>query len=228
MKPDITPGSLARLTGILYLVYFAAGAPLVLRSSLISPGDATVTAGRILASERFYRLTIVTDLVSYALYLWLAYLFYLLLRDVNRRWALLATLFTVVGCVVLITATTALTVPLALLTGTTFEALALPQRQALALLALKVYNQAFIVSLLLFGMQWLIMGPLFTRVVPRLIGYLLTIGGVAWVSFAVVSLLSPRVGVAMQRPVVMTGGLAEIVLAISLLMRRVRCGPTGS
>jgi hypothetical protein len=211
----------ARITGGIYLLYFIAGMPLILRSSLIVPRDAAATAAKIIASEGLYRTTIVTDLVSYSLYLGLAYLFYLLLRNVSRPWALIGTLFTIAGCIVLIVATAALTAPLALLTGHEFSAIGMPERQALALLALKIYTQAFLIGLLLFGVQWLIMGPLFVRsgFVPRPIGYLLTAGGVAWVAFAISSLIAPPIGVAMQPVVLAIGSLAEIALALWLLSR---------
>ena len=214
----------ARITGGIYLLYFIAGMPLILRRSLIVPTDAAATAAKITASEALYRTTIVTDLVSYSLYLGLAYLFYLLLRNVSRPWALMGTLFTIAGCIVLIMATAALTAPLALLTGNEFSAIGTPERQALALLAIKIYTQAFIIGLLLFGVQWLIMGPLFvlSGFVPRLIGYLLTAGGVAWVSFAIASLIAPPVGVAMQPVVRAIGSLAEIALALWLLFRGAR------
>ena len=211
---------IARITGGIYLLYFIAGMPLILRSSLIVPTDPAATAAKIIASESLYRLTILTDLVSYSLYLGLAYLFYLLLRNVSRPWALMGTLFTIAGCIVLIVATAALTAPLALLTGNAFTAIPPLEREALALLAIKTYSQAFIIGLLLFGVQWLIMGPLFvlSGLVPKVIGYLLTLGGIAWVSFASASLLAPQVGMTMQPVVLAIGSLAEIGLALWLLL----------
>ena len=224
--PDSSTSRLARITGGIYLLYFFAGMPLILRSSLIVPTDASATAARITASETLYRVTIVTDLVSYSLYLGLAYLFYLLLRKVSRPWALMGTLFTIAGCIVLITATAALTAPLALLSGNAFTGIAAPERQALALFAIKIYTQAFLIGLLLFGVQWLIMGPLFvlSGFVPRVLGYLLTAGGVGWVSFAIASLLAPPVGLTIQPVVLAVGSLAEIALALWLLLGGTRRG----
>ena len=216
--------ALSRVTAGVYLLYFIAGVPLLLRSSLIVPGNASATATKIVASEFLYRATMVTDLVSYALYLGLAYLFYLLLRHVNRPWALLGALLTVAGCIVLIVATSFLSAPLVLLTGTSYTAISLAERQELSLFALKIYNQAFVIGLLLFGFQWLIMGPLFSlsQVIPRAVGYILTAGGVAWVAFAVASLVRPPLGVAMQPGVLAIGSLAEIALAVSLLLRGIK------
>jgi hypothetical protein len=221
---DASIGRVARIMGGIYILYFIAGMPLILRSSLIVPTDAAATAAKITASEALYRVTIVTDLVSYALYLGLAYLFYLLLQGVSRRWALLGTLFTIAGCIVLITATAALTAPLALLNGNEFPAIGAQERQDLALLALKLYSQAFVIGLFLFGVQWLIMGPLFavSGFMPKAIGYLLTVGGVAWVSFAVATLIAPAAGRAIQPLVLVVGSLAEFALAAWLLFGRMR------
>jgi Domain of unknown function (DUF4386) len=221
---DASIARLARITGSIYILYFIAGMPLILRSSLIVPTDAAATAAKITGSETLYRITMVTDLVSYALYLGLAYLFYLLLRNVSRQWALLGTLFTVAGCIVLIMATAALTAPLALLNGHEFNAIGAQQRQDLALLALKLYSQTFVIGLFLFGIQWLIMGPLFalSDFVPKAIGYLLTLAGIAWVSFAVATLLAPTAGRTIQPLVLLIGSLAELALAGWLLFGRVK------
>jgi len=218
---DRTQPQLPRLTGLLYILYFIAGSPLLVRSSLVVPGNAVATAGKIVASEALYRVTIVTDLVSYVLYLGLAYLFYLLLREVRPRWALLGAVFTAAGCIVLITVTTFLTAPLALLTGDLARTIPVPERQELALLALRLYQQGFVIALFLFGVQWLIMGPLFarSRFVPTAIGYLLTAGGIGWVSFAIASLVAPAVGLAMQPIALILGSLGEIALALWLLIR---------
>jgi hypothetical protein len=225
--PHVQDGSIpriARITGGIYILYFIAGMPLILRSKLIVPTDAAATAARITTSEMLYRVTIVTDLVSYALYLSLAYLFYLLLRNVSRRWALLGTLFTIAGCIVLIMATAVLTAPLALLNANGFGAIGAQERQDLALIALKLYGQAFVIGLFLFGIQWLIMGPLFalSGFVPKAIGYLLTVGGVAWVSFAVATLIAPPVGHTLQPLVLAIGSLAELALAGWLLFGRIK------
>jgi len=210
----------ARVTGMIYLLYFLAGMPLFLRSSLIVPTDAAATAAKITASENLYRTTIVTDLISYCLYLGLSYLFYLLLKHVSRPWAVIGTLFTVAGCIVLITATAALTIPPVLLTGNQFRGIPIVERQAFALLAIRFYSQAYVIGLLLFGVQWLIMGPLFakSRVVPKAIGYLLTLGGIGWVSFATVTLAAPPFAVLMRQPVLVVGSLAELALFLWLLI----------
>lgn len=67
------------------------------------------------------------------------------------------------------------------------------------------------------------MGPLFamSRLIPRPIGYLLTAGGVGWVTFALATLIAPPLGVAIQPVVLIIGSLAEIALALWLLVKGV-------
>ncbi len=211
----------ARLTGLLYLLYFLSALPLSLRANLIVPADAADTAGHILASQGTYRLTLVTDLVSYLLYIGITYLFYRLLEPVSRQWAAVGAIFAVAGCIVLIMATTLVAAPLLLLGDPSVHAIGLPARQELALVALKLFGQAYTIALFLFGAQWLVMGPLFVAsgVVPRPIGWLLTLAGVAWLGLSVAALLAPPLGKSLQGFVLPLGALAEIALGLWLLIK---------
>lgn len=210
----------ARLTGAMYIPYLAFGLPIFLRSRMIVPSDAAATATNILASESLYRLTIVTDIVSYAIYIVLAYLFYTLLREVSRPWAALGTIFTFAGCFVLLLASATLVAPVLLLDPNIAHGMELNQRQDLALTAYKLFVEAYSIGLFLFGIQWLIMGPLFakSRVVPAAIGYWLLIGGVGWIAFAVATLLGSPLRTTLQAIVMPVGGLAELALGLWLLI----------
>jgi hypothetical protein len=214
----------ARLTGLLYILYFISALPLSIRAKLIVPTDAAATASRILASEATYRLTMVTDLTGYLLYIGIVYLFYRLLRPVSPPWAMVGALFAIVGCIVLVMATALLTAPLILLADPGVYVIGLPERQELALLSLKLFGQAYTIALFLFGAQWLVMGPLFatSRLVPRPIGWLLTIGGAAWVGLSVATLLAPTIGKLLQGVVLPLGALAEIALGLWLLVKGVK------
>ena len=213
----------ARWAGAIYIFYFLAALPLGLRSSLIVPSDAAATAAKIVASEGLYRLTVVSDLVSYVLYVTLAYLLYTLLRHVSRTWAAVGTLFTLTGCLVLVVSTATLGVPLLLLTGDAWHTIGVPERQELALLALQTFSQGYIIALFFFGAQWLVMGYLFasSRLVPRAIGYLLFVAGIGWVVLSVGTLLAPTLSSGMGRVILPLGALAEIALGLWLLFKGV-------
>ena len=213
-------GRLARLTGAMYVPYLLFGMGLFFRAGMVVPADAAATAANILRSEGVYRTTIITDLVSYALYIALAYLFYELLRHVNRAWAAVATLLTVAGCIVLIVFSALLTVPLLLLDGSALNAIALASRQELALVSLKLFTQGYTIGLLLFGFQWLIMGPLFakSKLVPAAIGYWLLAGGIGWVALAIATFLGSPLRAQIQSVVLPVAGLSEVALAAWLVV----------
>ena len=62
---DITRLAYSRIAGIGYLIIIMAGifAEFLLRSNLIVPGDATMTANNIVGSESLFRLSIASDLI---------------------------------------------------------------------------------------------------------------------------------------------------------------------
>jgi hypothetical protein len=221
MQRDTTLVSTSRLAGATWLLYFLAALPLALRTALIVPGNAAATAERILANERLYRATLVSDLASYALYALFACLLYFLLRDVSRLWAAAAAVFTLAGCLVLAVATAALTLPLFLLDGQAGHALSLAGRQELALLALQGFGQSYLVALFFFGAQWAAMGPLFaaSRIVPRPIAWLLTVAGAAWIALSAAMLVAPTLAASMRGLVMPLGGIAELALALWLLIK---------
>jgi len=82
--PEGPPQPRARMTGVVYLVYFltAIGAQLMLGHKLVALGNATNELG-------------------VGLYLLLTLLFYNLFKPVNRSLSLLAALFGIAGCVVM-------------------------------------------------------------------------------------------------------------------------------
>jgi hypothetical protein len=82
--PEAPPRPRARLTGVVYLLYFltAIGAQLMIGHKLVALGNATNELG-------------------VGLYLLLTLLFYSLFKPVNRSLSLLAALFGIAGCVLM-------------------------------------------------------------------------------------------------------------------------------
>lgn len=216
----MTIASTSRLAGAIWLLYFLTAMPLAVRTALILPDNAAATADHILANELLYRATLVSDLASYALYAIFACLLYFLLRNVSRMWAAAATVFTLAGCFVLAVSTAYLTMPLFLLEGNVAHALSLAGRQELALLALKCFGQSYLIALFFFGAQWAVMGPLFaaSRIVPRPIAYLLTAAGAGWIALSTSMLVAPTVATSVRGIVMPLGGIAELALALWLLV----------
>ena len=81
----------ARLAGLLWFLSTATGAfgLLYIRSNVIVPGDATATAGNIMASESLYRAAIVSSLFSQIFMFFLGLTLFHLFKEVNKRLATL-------------------------------------------------------------------------------------------------------------------------------------------
>src|SRR5438270_851623 len=79
----------ARLAGVLYLVNGVTGffGIIYVPSRLIVSGNATATANNILASERLFRLGIVSELICAAEFVFLLWALYRLLGAVNKTHA---------------------------------------------------------------------------------------------------------------------------------------------
>ena len=83
---------LARVAGLLYLVIFivAPFAFLIVKSTILVPGDATATAENILASESLFRTGMAAETVVFFVEIVLAAILYVLLRPVSRSLSLAA------------------------------------------------------------------------------------------------------------------------------------------
>jgi hypothetical protein len=88
----------ARFAGAAYLLNIITGIfAQVVRSTLIVPGEAEATAGKIMASELLFRFGVVSDLIMVTAYLLMGFFFYVLLKPVNKNIALLMLLLNLAG-----------------------------------------------------------------------------------------------------------------------------------
>ncbi len=108
--PEATPGMIdpaqhaaARVAGSLYLILMVTGifAEFYARGPLIVSGDAVQTARNIAASEWLFRLGIVSNLITFVGDVVLLWALYVVLKPINRNFALLAAFLRVVECAIL-------------------------------------------------------------------------------------------------------------------------------
>ena len=123
----------ARIAGVLYLVNGVTGffGIIYVPSRLIVSGNAAATAQNILASERLFRLGIVSELICAVEFIFLLWVLYRLLGGVNKTHAslmvILGLAFVPIMCVNVLNEIAALT----LLRGADFlSVLGQPQREA--------------------------------------------------------------------------------------------------
>jgi predicted membrane protein len=138
----------ARIAGVLYLVNGATGffGIAYVPSKLIVSGNAAATANNILASERLFRLGIISEVICAVEFIFLLWVLYRLFSGVNKTHASLMAIwglaFVPLMCVNVLNEIAALT----LLGGADFlSVFDQAQREALAMLFLDLHRYGYIV-----------------------------------------------------------------------------------
>jgi hypothetical protein len=220
------PQRWARIAGLLYLCIIVAGAmgEMFVRGTLVVNGDPAATAARIAADPGLWRLGIAGDLVMHVLDVPVMVVVYLLLREVDRRWALLALIANIVQSAVLVANKMWLLLPLFLLGDAPYLAqMGAQERNVLAYLAIRVHGHGFSVGLIFFGVACLIYGYLIRRsgFLPALIGWMLQLAGVCYLVNSFALLLSPPVQDRLFPWVLLPCLVAELAFALWLLVKGV-------
>lgn len=212
-----------RLAGLCYLAIIALGlwTEAFVRGSLVVPGDAAATAQRIAANPQLWRLGLGADLLMQVLDLPVIVVLWRLLRPVNETLALTATGLNLVQTAVLVANRVQLLAALDLLTGTAMGAAFLPgQREALAMLAVQLHSQGFGIGLIFFGFACVIRGALIAKsgVVPRALGWLLVIAGLAYLVNSFALLLVPDFARLLFPAVMLPVFVGELAFALWLTL----------
>jgi len=216
-----SPRLKARIAGVCYLITIGAGAfdHLFVSGRLIVPGDATATANSILASASLYRLAFAVDMIP--VYAVVTVLFYQLFKPVNASLSLLAAFSSLLGGAVGSGIGVFQLAPLVVLGDTaSVRGFGIEQQQALAMVFLKLHESGFTISLMFFGfycflLGWLIIGSTF---LPRVVGVLLAIGGVAYMTYSFADFVSPHLAARFASWPLLLGTLGEVVLTLWLLV----------
>jgi hypothetical protein len=215
-----SPRPSARITGIVYLLYFltAVSGELFLKGIVVD-GDAAATATNVLAHQSLFRLGLATGLIATACYIAVTALFYGLFKPVNRSLSLLAAFFSLVGCAILAFASLLQLAALVVLGGGQYlNVFRVEQLRALALLFLELNTQAGNICVVFFGVYCLLIGYLIFKsaFLPRILGALMALAGLGWLTF-----LSPPFANRLSPYNLVLGFLAELSLMLWLLVRGV-------
>ncbi len=195
MSSTYNPG---RIAGFLYLllVVFAPLRLIYIPSKLFVHGNATATANNIAAHELLFRLGIATDLLCGTILIFLVLALYRLLKGVDQN---LAVLMVILGGV-LPAAVDFFNVlndaaALILVRGADFlSVFDKPQRDALAMLFLRLHHQEIVAAEILWGL-WLFPLAILvyrSRFLPRFLGVWLIINGFAYLTISFTGLLLPQ------------------------------------
>jgi hypothetical protein len=189
-SPEATK-RLARLAGAVYLTLGLATAigfyhaPLALE-------DLGAIGRALIKSDLRFRIGVVTDLLSTALAVPLALLFYQLFEPVQRTQAALMALLLIVAMPISFVVALNYVAAQWLLSGAPVVA-AIPgtQREALGMLFLGLHTHGVLAVEIFWGLWLLPFGLLVirSRYLPRALGLLLIVGAVAYISHSITSLL---------------------------------------
>ena len=193
---DTSPRQLARIAGALYLINIVAGAFAIgiVPAMLVVSGDAAATANNIQTHELLYRLSLVAHVVVTLTNVPLALIFYELFKVVNRRLALLDAFLILVATAVEAGGLLNEFAPLVLLgSGPYTSALPAAQLQALAYVPHVLSGISYSIYGVFFGFDIICIAYLILRstFVPRAIGVLMAIDGLAYLVYSFADLLAP-------------------------------------
>jgi hypothetical protein len=191
-----SPRALARTAGALYLINILGGAFAisVVPAMLVVQGDPAVTAQNVQTHELLYRAGLAAHVLVTVTNVPLAMILYELFKVVNRRIALLDAFFILVATAVEVAGILNQFAALALLGGQPYSsALPAAQLQALAYLPEDLSHVDYSVHTVFFGFDILCTAYLVLRsgLLPRVIGVLLAIDGVAYLVYSLVDMLAP-------------------------------------
>jgi len=220
----------ARLAGLLYIL---GGLPapfglLYVPGKLIVSGDATATADRIRASETLLRMGIAAELISAAVFIFVALVLYRLFKGVSEKHALAMLILYV------------LSVPISFLNvlndvaalnlakgGASFlSVIDAAQRDSMAYLFLRLHGQGIFVAQIFWGLWLFPFGVLVIRsgFIPRVLGVLLMIAGTGYVASSFAELVLPQYAPAVSR-ITMILNFGELPIVLWLLIWGARAQP---
>lgn len=193
----------ARVAGAVYLSMVLVGpfSLIYVPNKLIVSGNATATAGNIQAHEMLFRLGIVADLIGAVIFVCLGMALYRLLSGVSKTQASLMVAFVLVSAAVAFANVLNSIAALHLFTfggssgsGEFLGAIDKPQRDALAMLFLRLHFQGNVINEIFWGLWLLPFGMLVykSRFLPRFLGVWLVANCFAYVALSLTGLLAPH------------------------------------
>jgi hypothetical protein len=195
MSATRNPG---RVAGLWYLLLVLTG-PLTLLyipSKLFVHGNAAATAENIAAHELLFRFGIVADLAGGVVLIFLVLAFYRLFKGVDQDLAVLVVIFGgVMPAILSFASAVADSGALMVVRGGDFlSVFDKPQRDALAMLFVRLRDQQNTAAEILWGVWLFPLGALVykSRFLPRFIGVWLVLGGIAYVILSLTGELLPQ------------------------------------
>jgi hypothetical protein len=217
---------LAGMAGLLYIVVAVAGgwSELFVRDGLVVDGDVAATAANAADDASLLRLAFAADVVMMLSFLLVGLALHALLRDVSRGAATAMLTLNAVSVAVM-AANLSLHAAAVVASGDRYQdALGADASGAMAALFLDLHGIGYLVAQVFFGLYLVPLGYLVLRSgwIPRLLGWLLVVGGVADMGQIAIEYALPSVDPGIAAAVAAPAGIAEMAFAVWLIVRGTR------
>jgi hypothetical protein len=213
---------IARTTGLLYLLYMISSFIANLFGKFVFV-EAPVTVDHILTHAFQFRIGFVINLFSVVLFLLAAWALYVLLKPVNKDFALLFLLFNVAGFVVWLFSSLCLFASLVILNGgETINVFQPDQLQALAVFFVNLYKFGVVIAQVPYGVWLFPLGYLVLKsgYLPKILGVLLLADGICQFVYVCQRFVFPDLGI-IAYPCFVISFIAEVSLALWLSIKAV-------
>lgn len=225
-----TPGPLARIAGLLYLIVAVGGAfGIWVRTRIVEPGDAAATADNLRASAALFRAGLLSDLVAGTCFLLTVIALYALFRHVHGPAAVAMLTIAAVGVAIsslnVHNAYTALDIAASGDYARTFGAAG---AEHLAMLYVDAGGNAGTIAYVFYGLWLAPLGYLVIRsgYFPRTLGLALIVGCIGYLTGVFTDVLVPTVGEGIGLLFGLVGALPELAFLAWLLAKGVQVPAT--
>jgi hypothetical protein len=223
----LTVQACARIAGLLYLVIIVVGVvgESLIRGSLVAPGDPGATARNIMNAESLWRFGIAAQDLLLVCALGLTFMWYVLLRPVNRQLTWLAVFFALTSLAVESVSALHLHAVLVPLSDAAYLKTVDPQLLHLqAYQSVVAHAQAFGLALVFFGVECIVIGHLVRRsgYFPKLIGTLMQVAGVCYLVNSFAMILSPPLQGLLFPFILLPCLIGESAFCLYLLIKGIR------
>lgn len=219
----------ARLAGLLYFIWVITGiyALMYVTPQTIVRGDAAATANKILANELVFRMGIMNDIISSAIWVFLVMALYRLFKQVNIHQAQLLVALVIIQIPAVFFMEALNITALLMVKGDMIETFEPGQRQEVALLLWSIADRAAIPLEMYWGLWLLPFGLLVYKsgFIPRILGIFLLLNGITYMIHCYTHIFLPDYRTLVFNLSVPFWILGEISITLWLLVIGVKIPP---
>ncbi|MFV1884153.1 MAG: DUF4386 domain-containing protein [Balneola sp.] len=215
---------LGRIAGILYLIIIVCGifSEGFVRSTLVIPGDAQSTVGNIQNAELLFRFGFVSDLVMVTADIFIAIVFFQMLKPVHKSLSVTAMVFRFAQAFIIAINLLHHFAVILILNSKELNSVFTPdQLSGLTMFFLQTHNYGYLLSGVFFGVSCIILSYLIRHSAwfPSIFGVLIGLAGLLYVADSFTQFLFPELSLITELLVIAGALIAEVSFAIWLTVK---------